>query len=91
MRLSKIKNNIYAGILALKNANSERKLVKQIDTGIRRLHNMTEIHQDLYLKSATENGHYSKNPIKRFISFIKSWNSNRKKNSFSKIKRRFLK
>lgn len=78
MRLSKIKNNIYAGILALKNANSERKLVKQIDTGVRRLHNMNEIHQDLYFKSTKESGHYSKNPLNRFISFIKSWDYNRK-------------
>lgn len=79
MKIGKIANNIYSSILAIPAADSERKLVRQIDTGIRRLHNMSQLHQDMYQNSTIKCGHYSKNPLKRIVSFVKSWNSNRKR------------
>lgn len=79
MRILKIKNSIYSSISAIPAANAERKLVRQIDTGVRRLHNMAQTHQDMYYKSTIASGHYSKNPLKRLASFMKSWNYNRKK------------
>lgn len=80
----KIYNKINAGISAFEAADADRKLVRQIDTGVRKLHNMSEKHQDKYSQIAMESGHYSKNPIKRFVSYMKSWNANRKRIALQK-------
>ena len=75
----KIYNKINACISAFEAADTDRKLVRQVDTGIRKLHNMSKKYQYKYTQTSLESGHYSKNPVRRFISYMKSWNANRKR------------
>lgn len=71
-------NKINAGITAVKAASQDRKLVRQVDTGVRKLRYMSSRTAGSYFQSVKDCGHYSQNPIKRLISYVKSWNSNRK-------------
>jgi len=76
MKISKVSNSIYKGIDAYFAAHTGRKLVRQVDTGTRKLNNMCTNSKTKYRKCISDAGHYSKNPLNRLVSFIKAWKSN---------------
>lgn len=78
MKLTQIRNHIDACISAFECASTGRKLVRQVDTGIRKLEMMSPKTRNRYDQFVKETGHYSKNPVKRLISYVKSWNIHRK-------------
>ena len=78
MRLRQIRIQVDAGISAFECASRGRKLVRQVDTGIRHLDRMNKNTQNIYGELVQSSGHYSKNPIKRIISYCTAWNHHRK-------------
>jgi len=78
MSIGKVMGKIDSAIFAFKFASIDRKLVRQVDTGVRKLKNMNSRTVGMYLQSAKDCGHYSKNPLRRIKAYFKSWNVNRK-------------
>jgi len=78
MKVYNITAPLYKGIEAAKAANMDRKLVRQVDTGKRKLSSMLPNTRNKYRKSVAAAGHYSKNPIKRLLSFAKALIANLK-------------
>ncbi len=78
MLVKKITMNVIAGCEAITKADVDRKIVRQFDTHIRKIENVSDRTKALYDMFIKEGGHYSRNPIKKFVSYLMSWNANRK-------------
>lgn len=81
MKITPIIDNFFRNIDAIDYANNNRKLVRQLETGKRRIASLSAKTMSRYEQTVKNSGNYSKNPIKRAIAFIKNWNAIRKDKS----------
>ena len=78
MKVINIVDHIFRCADAVGYADRNRKLVRQIETGKRRISSLSEKTFNRYKQTVDNSGNYSKNPIKRLVAFIKNWNTVRK-------------
>ena len=85
MKILNIVDNVFHCVDAVGYADRNRKLVRQIETGKRRIASLSEKTLNRYKQTVDNSGNYSKNPIKRFVAFIKNWNVVRKDKKLNTI------